>query len=168
MLAALAGWIPAVAQTERPTLVLSAPASGAVTGPDVTVVVELTDPAPAPVVFTVLLDGVPAELEDPATGRSAMTSTVASEDRRAVLVRGVPEGSHQIQVVAVPVGAATASTTNRFSVDVRGFNLVLLLATLGVLVVFVLYRRRILGPWTDRYERGGGERSERSEPDEDA
>jgi hypothetical protein len=165
LLMALAlGWCSAAAaQTGAPGLVLSAPEPRSTTGPDVTVVVELTGPAEAPVVFSVVLDGVPAELEDPATGRGGATANVNSGGRTAVVIRGVPEGTHQVRAVAIPAGAASASAINTFRVDVRGFNLMILLATLGVLAVFVLYRRRILGPWADRYDRGAG----RPEADED-
>jgi hypothetical protein len=154
---------PARAQSVRPTLEVTSPAPGATSDPDVRVVVELRGTAPGRVTFTVILDGVAAQLEDPATGGTSMTATVAAGARTAVILQGVPEGTHELQAVSVPAGAAGASPLRAFTVSARGFSLVLLLATIGVLVVFVAYRRRILGPWADRYERG----RDRPEPDED-
>lgn len=153
----------AAAQTEHGALVVSAPQNGTTTGPDVTVVVALNGSAGGPVSFAVILDAAPALLEDPRTGRTSMAASVAPGARTTVILRGLPEGTHQLQAVSVPGGAAAASATTTFKVDMRGFSLVLLLATLGVLVVFVAYRRRILAPWADRYER----RRDGGEPDED-
>jgi hypothetical protein len=127
-------------------------------GSDVLVVVRLdplseTDSTGAPVQFVVTVDGLPAGLVDEKTGKQiAVASAEGGQDTR-VVVRGVPNGPHSLRVVPVSEGSIRAPKAVAFTV--RSSLPIPLLVGIGLAGVALLlfYRRRILEPWADRYER---------------
>ena len=157
-----------VAATPRPvaaqsgaTLIVVSPEQGSTTGPDVSVTVQLQGNGPESIGFVLTIDSLPASLGDGTSGRPVVPPTVSRNRPANVVVRGVPEGTHLLQAIPAPSGTVTTSHAVTFHVKSRPPPLVFILIGVGGIAVLWFYRRKILEPWADRYERPA------SEPDDE-
>jgi hypothetical protein len=164
-----AGAWPAVGQGEN-ALVVVEPEPGAVSGSDVLVVVRLNSPSEpgstggsetSPVQFVVTVDGVPAGLVDEKTGKQVAVASASDGRDARVVVRGVPDGLHRLRVVPVSNGSVRAPEVVAFTVKSRPPTPLFVGIALAGVIILLFYRRRILEPWADRYERPA------SEPDDE-
>jgi hypothetical protein len=156
-----AGAWPAVGQGEN-ALVVVEPEAGGVSGSDVHIVVRLNrlsetgstaSPAGSPVQFVVTIDGLPAGLVDEKTGKEVAVASAADGRDARVVVRGVPDGLHRLRVVPVSEGSVRAPEAVAFTVKSRPPTPLFIGIALAGIAILLFYRRRILEPWADRYER---------------
>lgn len=143
---------PSAAQS-GPSLVIVRPAQGSTSDPDVLILVELRGGGPSTVRFTANLDGTPVRLEDAATGARTAQGTVFAGRQAKVYVRSIPEGRHTLQVVPVATSDVQPSEVVTFQVDAGRTSTILVIAAVLVILVLFMFRRRILTPMGDRYER---------------
>ena len=136
-----------------PALVVVRPAQASTSEPDVLILVELRGGGPSVVRFVARIDGTPVRLEDMATGRMTAQGSVSPGRQARYEVRGVPEGTHKLQVIPVSSNAVEPSPVVTFKVDAGRTSLILVIAALLAVGGLFVFRRRILSPMGDRYER---------------
>jgi len=135
------------------SLVITAPQPGTTSGPDLVVVVGVQGTVPSAIAFRLVLDGRAADMQDPATDRTLAAATVSLARAARVLVSGIPDGHHVLRAVPVSAGSIQPSAALRFVVAGRPVTLPFILIAVAGLGILLYYRRRILAPWADRYER---------------
>jgi hypothetical protein len=136
-----------------PALVIVRPSQASTSDPDVLILVEIRGGRPSVVRFVARIDGTPVRLEDVATGRMTAQGSVSPGRQARYEVRGVPEGTHQLQVIPVSASAVEPSPVVTFKVDAGRTSLVLVIAALLAIAGLFVFRRRVLSPMGDRYER---------------
>jgi hypothetical protein len=152
-------WAPpaAIAQ-EGGRLAIVSPRAGSTISSDVRVVVRLVGGA-GEVPFSLQLDGAPT----PVQGAEGSDTPVAAPGEDAIIILpGVPEGPHQVQAVPLSSTQARASAPVSFVVASSGLSVQAILIAAAIIGLLILYRRRILAPWADRYEQRPP--TERTEP----
>jgi hypothetical protein len=150
--AVMIGVAPSGAQS-GPSLVIVRPAQASTSDPDVLILVELRGGGPSTVGFVAMLDEMPVRLEDAATGRFMAQGTVVAGRQAKVYVRSIPEGTHRLQVIPVSSSSVQPSAVVTFKVDAGRTSLILVIAAVAVILALFGFRRRILSPMGDRYER---------------
>jgi hypothetical protein len=143
-LAPAAGW----AQSPGPHLVIVAPKQGAVTGPDVVAVIDAVGvPDGTAVAFQLSIDSRNFE---------RTFAVRAGTPGRIPLGKKAP-GQHRITVTAPAPEMAPAQVT--FSIREpgatstgTGFNPLAILVAIALVGVFLFYRRRVMEPFTRKYE----------------
>ncbi len=139
---------PAIAQ-DAPRLVIVSPREGSTVPPEVRVVVRLVGGA-GEVPFSLLLDRDATPVE----GSDGSDTPVVSPGEDAVIVLSdVVEGSHEVQAVPISSGQAQASSSVSFDVQSSGLSVPAVIIAAALIGLLIMYRRRILSPWAERYER---------------
>jgi hypothetical protein len=78
---------------------------------------------------------------------------VVSPGQDAVIfLPGMAEGRHEAQAVPLSSGQAEASAPVSFVVEAGGLSIQAILIAAVIIGLLILYRRRILAPWADRYD----------------
>lgn len=145
---ALVWWGPVAIAQDAARLVIVSPRAGSTIPPDLRVVVRLVG-GTEEVQFSLLLDGSPTPVEAPQGSDTPVTSP--GEDAIIVLA-DLQEGPHELQAVPLSSGQAQASATVPFLVEQQGLSVQAILIAAAIIGLLILYRRRILAPWVDRYE----------------
>ena len=154
-------WAPPAAAQDAARLVIVDPPQGSTVSPDVRVVVRLVG-GTGEVPFSLLLDGGPTPVQG---SQGSDTPVVSPGEDAIILLPDMDEGSHQLQAVPLSSSQAQASRAVSFTARSGGLSFPALLIAAALIGLLILYRRRILAPWADRYDRGPppGE-SEKEEP----
>jgi hypothetical protein len=144
---ALAIWPgPSWAQTTGPRLVIVAPKPGAVTGPNVIVVIDAQGvPAGTGVAFKLSID----------SDSFARTFLVHAGTPARIPLGQRADGEHQITLA--PTAPQVAHATVKFRIGQAasgGFSPIALILGVALVGLFLFYRRRVMEPFTRRYENG--------------
>src|SRR6266511_2735314 len=136
--------VPGVARAQAGQgLVIESPPDGAVTAGTPRLVVGTSGvPAGIAVSFVVRVDG--HAVED--------AFSVTAGGRKTVSLGNLASGPHTV-VVAPATASSLAGDTASFEVRGAGFNPIAIVVVLALVALILFYRRRVLEPFTDRYER---------------
>jgi hypothetical protein len=138
---------PATAQ-DAARLAIVSPRPDATIEPDVRVVVRLVGGS-RQVPFSLLVDGGHTPVE---ASQGSDTPVVSPGQDAVIFLPDMAEGRHEAQAVPLSSGLAEASAPVSFVVDAGGLSIQAILIAAAIIGLLVLYRRRILTPWADRYE----------------
>ena len=155
-LAPVTGW----AQSSGPHLVIVAPRQGAVTGPDVVAVIDAAGvPEGTAVAFQLSIDSTNFQ----------RTYAVRSGTPLRIPLGAKGPGEHHITVTAPApeMAPARVTFTIRGPGDTGGntsFNPLAIVVAIALVGVFLFYRRRVMEPFTRKYEGDPPEKSTGGRP----